>query len=234
MASAVIKTAVIVENPVDHRLIERMLGINRCHFYVQYKSFEQSTDRYDVVIVCHRKSVENPTPRIPTQYQPLRMIVVSDCTNEEHIVSMLQSGAHHYINWQDSEYVMTARLAAALRWHTRSENRVLDVNPFKFQVVNRSVFRNERRIDLSPREFELAYYLFTNRDRVILDSELLTSVWTLPSSMDTRRIDTAICRIRHKLGLQLASSQWSLVRLRRQGYRLTCRITQSVDEDVHA
>ena len=50
-------------------------------------------------------------------------------------------------------------------------------------------------------------------------SELLTSIWSLPASMDTRRIDTAACRVRKKLRLN-ASDGWELNRIRRVGYRL--------------
>jgi len=73
---------------------------------------------------------------------------------------------------------------------------------------------------LSPKEYEFAYYLFVNRHRVIVNAELMMSVWSLPSTMDARRIDTAACRVRKKLQLTENSSGWCLRRIRRVGYEL--------------
>jgi len=226
------KIAVIVENKTDRELMARVLGHKQCTYFDHNQSFENSTHHFDAIVVAHRRSARSAIPSLPSNHQALRLIVLSDCMGESQVVCTLQAGAHHYINILESERVLVARLGAALRLHSRSERRVLDVSPFTFQVIERTVYRDKRRIALSPREFELAYYLFDNRDRVILDAELMTGVWTLPTSIDTRRIDTAICRVRSKLGLQLKSSSWTLVRLRRKGYKLLCQLPEESTQDI--
>jgi DNA-binding winged helix-turn-helix (wHTH) protein len=96
---------------------------------------------------------------------------------------------------------------------------MLTQGSIRFDLQKRRVTLADKLVDLSPKEYELACYLFSNRGRVISNSELMTSIWSLPPGMDTRRIDTAACRVRKKLGLNAADG-WELRRLRRVGYLL--------------
>jgi len=181
----------------------------------------------DVVIVCHRYSEQSPVPELPIAGAPSRLIVLSDCNTEQTIVDTLENGAHHYFDISESAPILTARLAAAMRSHQYNSIDVLEVFPFKFFVERRKVTHNGKLIHLSPREFALAYFLFSNNSRVVFDSELMVSIWTLPSSMDSRRIDTAICRIRKKMNLYQNASGWNLQRLRQVGYQLLHENTQA-------
>jgi len=95
----------------------------------------------------------------------------------------------------------------------------MEVDPFTFDLEKRQVWLNKELVNLSPKEYEFANYLFSNRDRVVVNSELMTSVWSLPPAMDARRIDTAACRVRKKMQLDERTG-WSLKRLRRVGYEL--------------
>jgi len=176
--------------------------------------------RDHMLIVCHRYSHQTPSPRLPTGDTPSRLIVLSDCHSEQTIVDTLENGAHHYFDLAESDRLLSARLAAVMRNHQYNSIDVLEVFPFKFFVERRKVTHGGKPIHLSPREFALAYFLFANNSRVVVDSELMVSIWTLPSSMDSRRIDTAICRIRKKMNLYENASGWNLQRLRQVGYQL--------------
>ncbi len=180
------------------------------------------------VILCHRVSSHdssadssemNLPSQLPNQLRGKRLIVVSDCMAEQTVVTLLDDGAHHCFNLRESPHVLQARLEAALRRHCRSPDKTLVLGDISFDVQKRRVTRAGRVIELSPKEYELAYYLFSNHDRVVENGELLSSIWSLPVEMDTRRIDTAACRVRKKLSLT-ADHGWELKRLRRIGYRL--------------
>lgn len=170
-------------------------------------------------IVCHRACSSMPEPGVPHVARGSRVVVISDCTSEKAVVQALESGAHHYFNIQESPAILQVRLEAALRQHARTPQRFMDVGPFRFDLLKRQVFVNQQVVSLSPKEYEFAHYVFSNRDRVVENNELMTSVWTLPSEMDSRRIDTAACRVRKKMQLG-PDTGWYLRRLRRVGYRL--------------
>lgn len=184
--------------------------------------------RYVATVLCHRKidlsGHGNPSAkRMPGE----RVIVFTDSTDENTVIGFLESGAHYVFNSDQSERLLQSRLEAALRQHSCLASRSFALGDIRFDVPKRRVFQKEVPVELSPKEFDLAYYLFSNRHRTVGNSELMTSIWSLPPSMDTRRIDTAACRLRKKLNLS-ASSGWELKRLRSVGYQLV-PATQSDD-----
>ncbi len=172
------------------------------------------------IVVCHRVSEEQTEPALPKYFGQQRLLVFSDVMQEKAIVNALESGAHHVFNIDESPVVLQARLNAALRKHAQGFKRYFDVAPYRFDTERRNVYMHDKLVNLSPKEYEFVHYLFINRHRVVVNTELMTSVWSLPSSLDARRIDTAACRVRKKMQLNEDSSGWCLRRLRRVGYEL--------------
>lgn len=217
--------AVIAKEGGDKQLMSQLLhkagyktGLFDCS-----DAFNTASAEHSAMIVCHRRSQTMPSPNLPRCVGGQRIVVFSDCTGEQTIIQALEDGAHHYFNIAESPHLLQARLEAALRQHALQAKRILNVAPFKFNLERRSVFKEGKLINLSPKEYEFAYYLFANRHRVVVNAELMTSVWSLPSTMDARRIDTAACRVRKKMELGDASTDWSLRRIRRVGYELLWR-----------
>lgn len=214
--------AVFANEGSDKQLMSQLLhkaGYN-AGLFDSNDSVDAVSDKHSAMIVCHRQSHTMPQPGLPECVDGQRIVVFSDCDAEQTIVRALENGAHHFFNIAESPEVLQARLEAALRQHSLQAKRVLDVAPFKFNLERRTVSKDDKLINLSPKEYEFAYYLFANRHRVVINAELMTSVWSLPSSMDARRIDTAACRVRKKMQLGDSSTGWSLRRIRRVGYEL--------------
>jgi len=176
-------------------------------------------DDAHATIICHRRINEGSAAELPAVLPGARVIVFSDCRDEDSICNMLDLGAHQYFDIDESRRVMMARLQAALRYHSRPARASFEFADFHFDLQKRRVMREQEALDLSPKEFDFALYLFSHRDRIVGNSELMTSVWSLPPTMDTRRIDTAACRVRKKMRLT-EEHGWRLKRLRREGYQL--------------
>ena len=196
--------------------------------------FDRTMPPTDAVLLCHRASCSPlPVPRLPGRLRGLRMIVISDRRDEPHLVEILSSGAHHVFDFNDADPVLGARLGAGLRRHSETRDAALSIAPFRFDLARHRVLLNARALDLSPREFDFAYYMFAHRGRLVSNAELLTSVWSLPQNIDTRRIDTAACRIRKKMELDERTG-WVLRRFRREGYGLygDTRTIERVNEPV--
>lgn len=217
--------AVIAQEVGDQQLLVRLLekAGYRAGFYPNSDMLHQRAGDHNAMIFCQRRANGQIQQGLPSGLDGQRVVVLSDCTAETSIVNALEQGAHHYFDIAETPAVLQVRLEAALRQHSLHTQRVLDVAPFKFSLERRSVSRDGKLINLSPKEYEFAYYLFVNRHRVVVNSELMTSVWSLPSSMDARRIDTAACRVRKKMQLSEATDGWSLRRIRRVGYELLWR-----------
>lgn len=179
----------------------------------------QLPSRSAATVLCHRKFENYKLAPFDQLLPGQRIIVLSDCEAEHTVVTLLNNGAHYFFNLRENESLLRARLQAALRFNESSTNQSFVVGDIHFEATKRQITRRGKLIDLSPKEYELAYYLFSNRDRVVCNSELMTSIWSLPASDDTRRIDTAACRLRKKLLLNTENG-WQLKRLRNIGYRL--------------
>lgn len=190
-------------------------------FSTSAKASEASTlsNRHVATVVCHRKSTACMAMPLLQRLPGKKIIVLSDCESEQTVVSLLNSGAHYFFNLSESKALLQVRLEAALRQSRKFTNKSFAVGDIYFDAEKRVVTRRGKVVDLSPKEFDLAYYLFFNRDRMVCNSEVLTSIWSLPANMDTRRIDTAACRLRKKLELN-SENDWLLKRVRTMGYRL--------------
>ncbi len=214
--------AVVAEGAHDSNRISRLLSRDS---QVSLAVSEYPVDKlvpHDAfaAVVVHRQRPNDNYTTLTLAPIRGRLIVLSDCTRESTVVRLLERGAVQVFNLNDSDVVLQARLAAALRRHRSFLMRSFTVADVHFDVHQRKVIRNGVSIDLSPKEFDFASYIFSRTGEVVVNSELMTSVWSLPLHMDTRRIDTAACRVRKKLGLD-GDSGWDLKRIRCVGYRLT-------------
>ncbi|MFK8083992.1 MAG: response regulator transcription factor [Granulosicoccus sp.] len=227
---AVSTTASNTENSVgvcastttDAARIARLLsfaGVNVSNIF--FCELDQLRDvKAFAIVVCHRLENDHEASVLPDVAKVPRIIVVSDCGREETAVRFLNAGARHYFKADESDLILQTRLEAGLRSHRRVHLRSFVQGDIHFDVQKRKVTRAGQPVDLSPKEFEFACHLFSRLDKVVKNSELMTSVWSLPPDMDTRRIDTAACRVRKKLGLSREQG-WELKRVRRVGYRLS-------------
>jgi len=214
-------TAVFADRIDDQCLLQRLLPKLNGILFFNCDLVNAIEYNCNAIVIFHRVSTQCRRPILPSRYNTSRLVVLSDCSQEKTIVDTLNAGAHRYVSLHEPEKILQARINAALRCHLQRECQTLDVEPYIFNQDKRTAYYGNRLLDLSPREFELAYYLFSNRDRVVTDSELMTSVWTLPPSLDTRRIDTSICRIKKKMNLNSVYSKWNILRLHRKGYQVT-------------
>jgi two-component system KDP operon response regulator KdpE len=75
-------------------------------------------------------------------------------------------------------------------------------------------------LDLTPREFDLLYYLAVREGEVIGKKELLTEVWQVPYTGADKTVDVHLSWLRRKLG-ETAQEPRYLHTVRRVGVRLS-------------
>lgn len=64
----------------------------------------------------------------------------------------------------------------------------------------RSVLINGEKAVLTPKEFDLLYYLLQNKNLVLTRSQILSTVWGWDYFGDDRTVDTHIKCLRSKIG----------------------------------
>jgi len=155
------------------------------------------------------------------KFDRVPVIFLTAFEDATRIVEALGRGADDYIVKPARAGELVARVRALLRRAGDVGKSAQHFPPFSFDTAQRNVRVDGVVTDLTPREFELALYLFRRAGRVVSREALLTQVWGLSRNVDTRSIDTFASRIRKRLRLD-GSTGWRLEGIYQHGYRLSC------------
>lgn len=167
------------------------------------------TDGITLISWVHRK-VGRRTP----------VIIFSRFDDDERIVEALAAGADDYITKPTAASVLLARIAAVTRRFQSNPTPppLVELGPYRLNGTTRELERDGLRIDLQPKEFDLAWYLFQQRDRLIRRDELVAAVWGRDLPGTARTLDTHLYTLRRKL--LFAEHGLRLSNVYREGYRL--------------
>ena len=91
----------------------------------------------------------------------------------------------------------------------------LDGGGLRADLTARLVYINGERIDMSPKEYDLFFYMLDNRNIALSREKLISEVWGYDFYGDVRTLDTHIKLLRKSLGRY---SKY-IVTLRGMGYR---------------
>jgi DNA-binding response OmpR family regulator len=128
---------------------------------------------------------------------PILMLTARDSLDDR--VTGLDSGADDYLVKPFEREELLARLRALLRRRPPRGSASLVVADLRLNPDTREVFRGERRIDLTTREFELLEYLMRNERLVVSRETLLDDVWGYAPLAETNTVDVFISNLRRKL-----------------------------------
>jgi DNA-binding response OmpR family regulator len=143
----------------------------------------------DGVEVCRRLRAEGDVP----------ILILTARTELEDRVEGLDSGADDYLVKPFERQELLARIRALLRRRPPRGSASLAVGDLRLNPDTHEVTREERRIELTNREFELLEYLMRNERLVISRERLLEEVWGYDPMAMTNTIDVFISNLRRKL-----------------------------------
>lgn len=148
------------------------------------------------------------------------VIVVSARDDGEGIVALLDAGADDYVVKPFAADQLDARIRAVLR---RAEAGVtigpVAVGGLVIDARGRTVSLDGAPLELSPKEFDLLYYLAERAGEVVSKRELLSQVWNQPYGGADRTVDVHLHWLRRKLG-ESAEAPRYLHRVRGVGVKL--------------
>jgi DNA-binding response OmpR family regulator len=127
------------------------------------------------------------------------IIMLSAKTETAEKVAGLARGADDYVGKPFELEELIARINSALRrprMELREQLRYADV---LIDLSRRAVFRGARRIELSPREFDLLVTFMRNPERVFTRSMLLDLVWGVDRDIVPNTVETYISYLRAKI-----------------------------------
>lgn len=111
-------------------------------------------------------------------------------------------GIDDYVVKPFSPKELMARINAILARHKGSAGGSHGEYKFDGLVINipaRSVFVNGEKVEMTPKEYDLLFYLVENRNIALSRGQLLSDVWGYDFFGDDRIIDTHIKNIRNNI-----------------------------------
>ena len=128
------------------------------------------------------------------------VIMLTARSEDSDEVFGLELGASDYITKPFSPIVLMARIKLLLRQQpeaTTSPTKEFD--GLIIDEVARIVSIDGKRIDLSPKEYELLVYLAVNQKVALSREQILNALWGYDYFGDLRTVDTHIKRLRDKI-----------------------------------
>lgn len=116
----------------------------------------------------------------------------------------LELGADDYIIKPFNPLELSARIRAVLRrMHFRptaaKKKPELQSGPFRLDSQAHRLFKNDREIDLTPREYDLFITFMQNIDKALTRDEILDLTWGEDFIGDPKTVDVHIRRLREKI-----------------------------------
>lgn len=131
---------------------------------------------------------------------PILMLTARDAISDR--VAGLDSGADDYLVKPFAIEELAARIRAlGRRGQARAGWPSLTAGPIVLDEAGRMVSVDDRRVDLSPREFALLECLLRHQGQALSRDQLLDHAWPYDSEVTPAIVDTYVYFVRRKLGV---------------------------------
>ncbi len=151
------------------------------------------------------------------------IIMLSARGEEYDKINGFEAGADDYVVKPFSPRELMLRVEAVLKRSKRTKTAALSENEIvefadgalRVDLTARIVYIDGKRVEMSPKEYDLFFYLIRNRNIALSREKLISEVWGYDFYGDARTLDTHVKLLRKSLG---RFSDY-IVTLRGVGYR---------------
>ncbi len=154
------------------------------------------------------------------KFSSVPMIMLSARGEEYDRIHGFENGVDDYVVKPFSPRELMMRVNAIIKRYAGKEEDLPDHETFTIgkltvDFTGRRVYVDGKKVNLSPKEYDLLFYLVKNRNIALTREKLITNVWGYDFYGDDRTLDTHIKLLRKSLG---ECSDY-IVTLRGVGYR---------------
>jgi len=154
------------------------------------------------------------------EFSKTPVLMLSARGEEYDKIHGFELGIDDYVVKPFSPKELILRINAILRRTNKSDNEQNSKDIYKIEgltvdFTGRLVYVDDNKIDMTPKEYDLFFYMVRNRGIALTREKLITDVWGYDFYGDDRTLDTHIKLLRKSLG------KYSdlIVTLRGVGYR---------------
>jgi two-component system, OmpR family, KDP operon response regulator KdpE len=135
------------------------------------------------------------------QWSDVPIVVLSARERESEKIEALDLGADDFVNKPFNIGELMARLRAALRHRMQrnDETPVLRAGDVEIDNLRHRVTRGSEEIKLTPKEFDLLFFLARHGGRVVTHKQILETVWGPAHTSDTQYLRVYVGHLRQKI-----------------------------------
>lgn len=150
------------------------------------------------------------------KFSQVPVIMLSARTEEYDRLFGFEVGVDDYVVKPFSPKEVMARVAALLKRVNPGKGATIVSEGLEIDISGRNVYVDGKKVNMTPKEYELLFYLAQNRGIAISREQLLSNVWGYDFYGDDRTVDTHIKMLRSSLGRY----REKIVTLRGLGYKM--------------
>ena len=168
---------------------------------------------YDVIILDWMLPLKNGVEVISSLREknittPTIMLSAKGET-EDKIVG-LKHGADDYLSKPFSFAELEVRVEALYRRNISQGVRVLKIGDIEIESDNKVVTKNEQRVELTSKEYELLMFFFKNKNAYVSNAMIEEQLWNNQEYINSNVIQVTVYHLRKKLGKELIKSNRGL------------------------
>ena len=203
--------------------------------YAEFEGFssDQATDGMEAVLKCKQNDydiilMDVMMPKLDgfsavkeiRKVKDIPVIMLSARGEEYDKLFGFEIGADDYVVKPFSPKEVMARINAVLKRNTqttvnKASNPSIKYDGLEIDMLGRNVYVDGKKADLTPKEYELLFYMVRNKNLALSREKLICEVWGYDFYGDDRTLDTHIKLLRKRLGIYSGK----IVTLRGVGYR---------------
>lgn len=157
------------------------------------------------------------------KFSDIPIIMLSARGEEYDKINGFEVGVDDYVVKPFSPKELMLRVEAVMkRYHSTEHSKntdekkdIFELDSLKADMTARIVYIDGERIDMTPKEYDLFFYMLKNKNIALSRDRLISEVWGYDYYGDDRTLDTHIKLLRRSLGRYSEH----IVTLRGTGYR---------------
>ncbi len=131
------------------------------------------------------------------------IILLTALNFTENKVEGFDLGADDYIVKPFEFRELLARIKALLRRYdvliNKGEEKILKIADLEMNLESKEVRRDDKKINLTAKEFQLLEYMLKNKEKVVSRSDIARDVWEIDFDTQTNIIDVYVNFLRKKI-----------------------------------
>ena len=155
-----------------------------------------------------------------SEYLDLPILMLTAKNAEQDKIVVFEYGADDYLTKPFIPSELIARVRAILK-RTQKSDKQSDLIIFEDISIDknqRKAFRNKRKLNLGPTEFNILLFFIQNKKKVFSRDFILNRIWPHDVNIDLRTVDVHIRRLRKELN---ANGEQDFIRtVRSAGYSI--------------